>query len=395
MALSAQKQTTILPEPSAELKLHSAKLVTLVQQEIKKNGVIPFAQYMEMALYQPGLGYYSAGLHKFGAAGDFITAPELGSLFAQCLSKNILAVAEKLTAPEYNILEIGAGSGVLAADLLSLLEPAPQSYLILERSADLRQQQRLKIEAQCPQMLSRVEWLDTPPENFSGIIFANEVADALPVERFRIEQQQVLQQVVDLENESLVLRWTPATTELADAVEKLQLETPSRLADGYESEICLLLKPWLSGLLESLDQGVLLLADYGYPRHEYYHTGRNQGTLICHYRHRAHPDPLFWPGLQDITAFVDFTTLAEAGTELAQLIGYTTQADFLFDSGLRETLLTASTDDLPAQLKLAAEIKQLTLPAEMGYKFQFMGFSRGLGNTQIPGFKNSSWLHRL
>ncbi len=395
MALSAQKQTTILPEPSAELKLHSAKLTTVVQQEIKKNGAIPFAQYMEMALYQPGLGYYSAGLHKFGAAGDFITAPELGSLFAQCLSKNILAVAEKLTAAEYNILEIGAGSGVLAADLLSLLEPAPQSYLILERSADLRQQQHLKIKAQCPQMLSRVEWLDTPPENFSGIIFANEVADALPVERFRIEQQQVLQQVVDLENESLVLRWTPATTELADAVEKLQLEIPNRLADGYESEICLLLKPWLSGLLKSLNQGVLLLADYGYPRHEYYHSGRNQGTLICHYRHRAHPDPLFWPGLQDITAFVDFTTLAEAGTELAELIGYTTQADFLFDSGLREILLTESTEDLPTQLKLSAEIKRLTLPAEMGYKFQFMGFSRGLNQPQIPGFSGHGWLPRL
>ncbi len=392
--MSAQ-QGHALPEPNSDLKQLSAELHALLTDRINKNGALSFAEYMESALYQPGLGYYSAGLHKFGASGDFITAPELGSLFARSISQNILAVAEMLTTPEYSVLEIGAGSGVLAADLLKLLEPAPQSYLILERSADLRQQQRLKIEAQCPEMLPRVEWLDAPPENFNGIIFANEVADALPVERFRIEQKQVLQQVVGLENESLVLRWAPAATELADAVKKLQSEMPNRLADGYESEICLLLKPWLSGLLESLDQGVLLLADYGYPRHEYYHPERNQGTLICHYRHRAHPDPLFWPGLQDITAFVDFTALAEAGTELGELIGYTTQADFLFDSGLRETLLSESTEDLPAQLKLAAEIKRLTLPAEMGYKFQFMGFSRGLDNAQIPGFNNSSWLHRL
>lgn len=395
MPSSEQTHNYALPEPDPTLKLISAELQSLITDRIKQDGALSFADYMESALYQPGLGYYSAGLHKFGTTGDFVTAPELGKLFARCLSQNILAVAEKLATTQYSVLEIGAGSGVLAADLLELLEPAPDKYLILERSADLRQQQRQKIEEQCPQMLARVEWLNAPPENFKGIIFANEVADALPLERFRIEENKILQQFVAIKDNSLALQWAPARAELAKAVENLQAEMKAPLADGYESEICLLLRPWLGGLLESLQQGVLLLADYGYPRAEYYHPDRRQGTLICHYRHRAHPDPLFWPGLQDITAFVDFTALAEAGIEMAEIIGYTSQAEFLFDSGLREILLAESTDDLPTQLKLSAEIKRLTLPAEMGYKFQFMGFSRGLNQPQIPGFNDHGWLPRL
>ncbi len=387
-----------MPEPTTETKRLSARLVATLTDRINASGALSFAEYMESALYQPGLGYYSAGLHKFGADGDFITAPELGSLFARCLSQNILSVAKQLPERDsYSVLEIGAGSGVLAADLLNLLEPAPHHYLILERSADLRQQQRLRIEAECPQLLHLVTWIDAPPENFSGVVFANEVADALPVERFRIQQQQVLQQYVGLENQNLKLQWVAASPELKTAVEKLQTDLGEAFADGYESEICLLLKPWLTGLLESLEQGVLLLADYGYPRTEYYHSDRSEGTLICHYRHRAHPDPLYWPGLQDITAFVDFTALAEAGdgSNECELLGYTSQADFLFASGLQEFMLAENTADLKSQLLLSAEVKQLTLPAEMGYKFQFMGFSKGLDNPDIPGFVDYGWLPRL
>lgn len=392
-------QDSILPEPSADLKLHSARLVAVLSQRIKDNGPLSFAEYMEAALYQPGLGYYSAGLHKFGAEGDFITAPELGDLFARCLASSFTAVATELIAGDdtYDFLEIGAGSGVLAVDLLKHLDPLPKRYLILERSADLREQQRLRIESHCPKMLERVQWLDAPPTDFRGIAYANELIDALPIERFRISDDVIQQQFVELDNDRLALSWKTANNSLTNEVNSLQTTLRQPLAQAYESEINLLLAPWLGGLLENMEQGLLLLSDYGYPRSEYYFPDRNQGTLICHYRHRAHPDPLFWPGLQDLTAFVDFTAVAEAGDGVNgwELAGYTSQADFLLDSGLGELMQGEPLDNFQAQLELANQIKKLTLPAEMGTRFQFMGFSRGLGKQLIPGFGGTDWRHRL
>lgn len=399
MSSPATHQGSILPEPSADLKLHSARLLDVLARRIQDTGPLSFAEYMEAALYEPGLGYYSAGLYKFGAEGDFITAPELGDLFARCLANSFSAVAKQLcaAASSYDFLEIGAGSGALAADLLQQLNPLPQHYLILERSADLREQQRLRIESSCPQLLARVQWLDAPPANFRGIAYANEVIDALPVERFRMHSDAVEQQYVGLQNDKLVLKWKAAGSAVEKAVRELQAELEYPLTDGYESEINLLLKPWLGGLLESMDQGLFLLSDYGYPRPEFYFPERNRGTLICHYRHRAHPDPLLWPGLQDITAFVDFTAVAEAGdgTNGWELAGYTSQADFLLDSGLGEVMQAGALDDFQAQLQLANQIKKLTLPAEMGTRFQFMGFSRGLSGDAIPGFGGIDWRHRL
>ncbi|MCF6225098.1 MAG: SAM-dependent methyltransferase [Xanthomonadales bacterium] len=399
MSFAASTQASILPEPSADLKQHSTRLLDLLKQRIRNNGPLSFADYMEAALYQPGLGYYSAGLHKFGAAGDFITAPELGDLFARCLANTFAPVATQLCAagPTYEFLEIGAGSGALAADLLQQLDPLPGRYLILERSADLREQQRQRIEARCPQLLQRVHWLDAPPENFRGIVYANEVIDALPIERFRIHNNSVQQQYVGLENECLVTHWQSAGAPVKAAVAQLQSELGYAFVGGYESELNLLLKPWLSGLLESMQQGLLLLSDYGYPRPEFYLPERDQGTLMCHYRHRAHTDPFFWPGLQDLTAFVDFTAVAEAGDGVNgwQLTGYTSQADFLFDSGLAEIMQTEVLDNFRRQLQLAGQIKTLTLPAEMGTRFQFMGFDRGIDAENLPGFGGSDWRHRL
>ncbi len=399
MSFPVTNQDSILPEPPADLKQHSARLLEVLSQRIRENGPISFSDYMEAALYEPGLGYYSAGLHKFGSEGDFITAPELGDLFARCLANSFAAVAEQLCAESlsYDFMEIGAGSGALAADLLKFLEPLPQRYLILERSADLREQQRLRIQSQCPELLNRVEWLDAPPKNFTGISYANEVIDALPVERFRINKTEIQQQFVDYDLGKLTLCWKTATDKVSAAVNHLQTELGHALPDAYESEINLLLGPWLAGLLESMDKGLLLLSDYGYPRPEFYLDARNQGTLICHYRHRAHPDPLFWPGLQDLTAFVDFTAVAEAGDGINgwELVAYTSQANFLFDSGLIELMQGEAQDDFQAQLKLAAQIKKLTLPAEMGTRFQFMGFGRDLSHNQIPGFRGSDWLHHL
>ncbi|MCF6264309.1 MAG: SAM-dependent methyltransferase [Xanthomonadales bacterium] len=399
MSLVAPHQDSILPEPSADLKQHSSRLLDLLKQRIRDNGPLSFAEYMEAVLYQPGLGYYSAGLHKFGTAGDFITAPELGNLFARCLANSFAPVARQLctAGQSYEFLEIGAGSGALAADLLQQLNPLPERYLILERSADLREQQHQWIEARCPQLLERVHWLDAPPENFRGIAYANEVIDALPIERFRSHKNGLQQQYVGLENQQLVTHWQSAGEPVKTAVAQLQAELGYAFVDGYESEINLLLKPWLSGLLQSMQQGLLLLSDYGYPRPEFYLPERDQGTLMCHYRHRAHTDPFFWPGLQDLTAFVDFTAVAEAGDGINgwQLSGYTSQADFLFDSGLADIMQAEVVDDLPAQLQLAAQIKTLTLPAEMGTRFQFMGFDRGIDTDNLPGFGGSDWRHRL
>ncbi|HET6565494.1 MAG TPA: SAM-dependent methyltransferase, partial [Xanthomonadales bacterium] len=280
----------ILPEPTPELKELSRELCALMRAEIAATGFMPFSRFMEMALYQPGLGYYSAGLHKLGAAGDFITAPELGSLFAACLAKQVEQIAGELGG--YEILEVGAGNGRMAADLLRLVNPAsaPSRYRILERSADLRAVQQKTLAATVPEWLDRVQWLDAPAEeSWQGIILANEVVDALAVERFRLGSGKIEQAGVRIaEGDSPgqpEFEWTyrEAPPSLRSAVERLQLD-PGGL---YQSEILPGLPEWLAAISGSLHRGVALFIDYGYPRHEYYLPERSDGTLICNYRHRA------------------------------------------------------------------------------------------------------------
>ncbi len=373
----------ILPEPPEALKALSRELVARVRERAEAEGWLSFAEFMEMALYEPGLGYYSAGLAKLGEGGDFITAPELGAVFARCLARQVAEAGERLGSA-WDVLEIGAGSGRMAADLLRALvedgAPLPERYLVLERSADLRDRQATRLREQVPELADRVTWLDAPPAKpWRGVLLANEVLDALAVERFRITENGIEQLGVALDDQDLDWAARPAPPDLARAVTRLQQRLPGPLPAGYVSEHCLRLAPWLASVTETLEQGLALFADYGYPRSLYYHPERREGTLVCQFRHRAHFDPFHWPGLQDLSAFVDFTALAEAADAAGlEVAGYTTQAAFLFGCGLESVL--ADLPELPPRERqaLAHEVRELTLPGAMGEKFQLMALTRDL-----------------
>ena len=376
-----------LPAPDADAQAHSETLRQLIQREITASGGhISFARFMQLALYAPGLGYYSAGLHKFGAAGDFVTAPELGTLFARCLAQQCLPLLQELG--EADLLEVGAGSGALATDLLLALEPhgqLPRHYYILELSADLRQRQARQLHERAPHLAARVQWLESLPQQpLRGIVLANELLDAMPVERFRIDAGGLQQLCVAWQGNEFVWHTTPADAALAGGIQS-RIDTTS-LPSGYTSEINLQAEAWLRSMAGLLEAGVILLIDYGYPRAEFYHAGRPDGTLLCHYRHRAHANPLTLVGLQDITSHVEFTALAEAGTEAGlTLLGYTSQAAFLLASGITQLAEQSAGNDARAQMALAQEIKKLTLPQEMGELFKVMAFGRGI-DTPMTGF---------
>jgi SAM-dependent MidA family methyltransferase len=388
----------ILPEPPDELKQLSNELASRIREHIRERGPIPFSEYMEAALYEPGLGYYSAGLQKFGPGGDFVTAPELGELFGGCLARQIEQVCESMET--VSVLEIGAGSGRLAAVTLDRLAAAAGTeqveYRILERSAHLRQVQRETIERSAPELIDRVSWLDEPPGTaWSGVIVANEVADALPVERFCKSGDELVQLNVMADGDGFDWFPGPPRTHLAEAIDERLGDHFALLPEGYCSEINLALTAWLDGLTRQLERGCLLLIDYGYPREAYYHPQRSQGTLICHYRHRAVDQPFRWPGLQDITAFVDFTAVAEAASACGlECAGYTSQAMFLLGSGLDEEMAGIADQPVDKQMELAAEARQLTLPTEMGEKFQVMALTRDLDLT-LRGFADFDQRHRL
>lgn len=378
-----------LRAPSPEAQARSAALLARVSERIAARGEpIPFAEYMELVLYAPGLGYYAGGLRKFGAEGDFVTAPEIAPLFSRCLARQCAEVLAELGGGE--ILEFGAGSGAMAAAILTELRQlgrTPRRYSILEVSGELRARQRETLAAAAPGELERVQWLDRLPEApLRGVVLANEVLDAMPVERFRIAPDGVRELRVDREGERLIWAEGPAGRRLAVTVERLQRDLPEPLAPGYSSEVNPALEPWLAGVADVLDAGVVLLIDYGHPRREYYHPERATGTLMCHYRHRAHPDPLILPGLQDITAHVDFTAVAQAGADAGlQLAGYTTQAHFLLGAGLATLLADSDPTDVRRHLALTQQVKTLTLPGEMGERFKALAFTRGF-DAPLAGF---------
>lgn len=383
-----RKQGTVneLPAPSPEALAHSERLVAFIREEIDAaGGSLGFDRFMELALYAPGLGYYSAGSCKFGEAGDFVTAPELSPLFSRCLAHQCAEVLAVIDGGA--ILEFGAGSGVMAADLLADLESSdalPSKYYILELSADLRARQQETLREKVPQLLERVSWLDGLPEaGFRGVVLANEVLDAMPVHRFRVRNAKPYELCVVPEGEGFALREEEPGEELAAAIAKLQQQV--EFPEGYESEVNLRAEEWVRGLAAFLEQGVALLIDYGFPRNEFYHTQRSRGTLMCHYRHRAHEDALILPGLQDITAHVDFTAMAEAAVEAGLSVrGYTSQANFLLANGLTE-LLNEVQGDMRQQLTLAGQVKRLTMPGEMGELFKVMALARGW-DRPLQGF---------
>ncbi|MGD2138695.1 MAG: SAM-dependent methyltransferase [Gammaproteobacteria bacterium] len=385
------------PEPSPEALATSRRLAALIRTEIDAaGGSIPFSRYMELCLYTPGLGYYSAGLGKFGPGGDFVTAPEISPLFGRCLARCCGAVLAE--AGGGDMLEFGSGSGRLAVDVLGELErlnSLPEKYFILERSATLRQRQQELLRQQCPALFSRVAWLERLPDSgFRGILLANEVLDAMTVERFRCNGDTMELLHVGRQGEVFELRWQLVRDEALQGVLKALLD-PAAAATGYVSEISLTLGPWLQSVAEVLEQGLLLLIDYGYPRHEYYHPQRRSGTLMCHYRHRAHDDVLRWPGLQDITAHVDFTAVAEAATAARlEVAGFTTQAHFLIDCGLERILQEAHPVDSLDRLKQAQQAKTLIMPGEMGERFKCIGLTRGI-EQPLPGFRMQDLRNRL
>lgn len=380
-----------LPEPSADERAHSGRLVAMLRDEIAAHGPMPFQRYMERCLYAPGLGYYSAGTTKFGEAGDFTTAPELGELFARCV---VQATAPVLAAcgDGADFLELGGGSGAFAEVALRAMHEAdalPRHYLILEPSADLRERQRERLSAALPaNAVARVKWLDRPPSApWRGVLFANEVVDALPVVRFAIRDGAVFEEVVAVDADGRLIREDrPASEVTEQAVRALERELGAPFAEGYRSELLPQLASWIAAIAGPLEAGAMLLVDYGFARREYYLPGRRDGTLMAHYRHRAHADPLYLPGLNDLTASVDFTALAEAGGKAGfALVNYLPQSAFLMAAGLPRAFEAAygAAPDEAARYRLAQQVKRLTLPEQMGERFQAMLFARGLDPLPI------------
>ncbi|HEY8011078.1 MAG TPA: SAM-dependent methyltransferase [Rudaea sp.] len=374
-----------LPEPSADVRAHSERVAAVIRDEIAAaDGALDFARYMELALYAPGLGYYSAGAAKFGAAGDFVTAPELGSVFARCLARAVAPALRDGVLLDHDILELGPGSGALAVDLLRELErldALPARYRMLERSADLRERQRGTIVEHCAHLLDRVEWLDAPPpEPWCGVLIANEVIDALPVRLFALRDEGVFVRNVAVDaHDRFVWREQAANATFANILDQILGDGVRTLPRPYSSEICTLLAPWLAEVARTLERGSAFLIDYGYAHGEYYHAQRSAGTLRCHYRHRAHDDPLILPGVQDITASVDFDALARAGAAAGFVVAaHSTQAQFLIAHGLDEVFAQAhaQASDEAARYALAQQVKRLTLPSEMGERFRVMELRR-------------------
>ncbi|HYM87456.1 MAG TPA: SAM-dependent methyltransferase [Pseudoxanthomonas sp.] len=382
-ALPLNRSAAELPVPSDDARRHSERLVEKVRAEVEEHGGwISFTRYMEMALYAPGLGYYVAGAAKLGSEGDFVTAPEVSPLFGRTLAAQ---VADILAHTGGGVLELGAGSGTLALTLLEGLQARkrlPERYRILEVSPELVQRQRRLLRQRLPGLVDRVEWITSLPPHFTGVVVANEVLDALPVHLLAWHEEGVSERGVTCEGEGFAWKERGlAPGVLRDAAAALQIEAP------YLSELSIAAPALIRTLAGALDQGVLLCVDYGFGRREYYHPQRNRGTLMCHYRHRAHDDPFFSPGLQDITAHVDFTSVAEAGIEAGlQLIGYTTQGQFLINSGIAELLARTPADQTAAYLPLAAGVQKLVSPAEMGELFKVIALGRGV-QPPLAGFR--------
>jgi len=388
-----------LPAPDPTAAEYSRRLQARIHAAVQAaGGALPFDRYMEMALYEPGLGYYSAGQRRFGAGGDFTTAPLTSSLFSRTLALQCAEVLGTLGGGE--ILEFGAGTGRMAADLLAELDARnalPQRYRIVEVSAALRQEQAQTFAELPPEVAGRIDWLDALPGTpVRGLILANEVMDALPVKRFQLDGEAIRELAVTDTGNGLGWTLSPPAAGLERAAEGIRAGAVESLPAGYVSEWCPGLPGWLGALADVLEAGVALLVDYGYPRREYYHPQRSMGTLICHYRHRAHDDPLWWPGLQDITAFVDFTAAADAAAAAGlDVLGFNTQAHFLMGAGMPRLLEEAAEErDESAMAALNQQAKTLVMPQGMGERFKVLGLGRAYGHP-LSGFALIDQRHTL
>ena len=386
-----------LPAPSPDALAHSEKLHDHIVQTIEcHGGLISFEQFMSACLYTPALGYYAAGAEKFGEAGDFVTAPDISPLFGVCVANQVDEVFARIGGGD--ILEVGGGRGTLAPQILQSLaahDHLPAHYFILETSPDLRDRQRQQLESIDPPGAESVRWLDAlPDDGFRGVVIANELLDAFATQRVRIDGQQVTEICVANGYPGFKFAERPADEALRAQVQELVQRLPQALPRGYVTEVNRLRVPWVKQTLACLDEGLLLLLDYGYPAREYYHPERTAGTLSCFYRHRTHANPLILVGLQDITSHVDFSQIAAAsrGTG-AGLGGFTTQANFLLSCGL----LSALEGQQPGSrqyLEAASQLKTLTLPGQMGELVKVMGFTQSMPGPLL-GFTHrdlSAWL---
>ncbi len=392
LPLNRHSEPERLPPLSDEEQRQSDALARVIVDEIERaGGIIEFSRYMESVLYAPGLGYYASGRQKFGEAGDFVTAPELGNLFARCMARQAVEILDRLGGG--SILEVGAGSGALAADLLvemGRLGALPDRYLILETSAILQASQRETLSRQGVLVTQRVDWLRTWPAGFRGLVVANELLDALPVQRFCVAANGV---------RLLGVRWDggrfhETTFDAADPRLSERLAT-FELPLGYISEWHPQAHAWVRSVADMMDAGVVLVIDYGFPAHEFYHRDRNRGTLMCHYRHRAHDDPYIRVGVQDITAHVDFSACASAGREAGlEVLGYTQQAAFLLSLGLAQLADQEVPESVVDRVTFAQQLKILMHPSEMGELFKVIALGKGVA-PPLAGFQLSDHRGRL
>ncbi len=374
-----------LPLPDAAAIAHSARLVDVIAARTEtRGGVIGFDEYMQMALYEPGLGYYSAAATKFGASGDFVTAPEISPLFGFCLARQAAAViAQGCSA---RILEFGAGSGKLCAQILNRL-PTLERYQVLDLSADLKQRQQNYLRGELSvELFHKIEWLSSLPEEFDGIVLANEVLDAMPV-HILSKQEEWLERGIGYDGQGFTWQTFTPKQRVIDSIRSIE----SRLGDfaeGYRCELNLNYGPWLKALAQACKRALILIIDYGYEQNQYYHPTRGQGTLTCHYQHRVHTDPLVYPGLQDITAFVDFDACADAAEANGfELSGLVTQGQFLLANGLlEEAQRQAEGSDSLSQLTLSQQVGTLSLPQEMGEKFKVLAMQKNMA-LELPAMQ--------
>jgi len=399
MPHSRTPRSAVLPTPTDDALAHHQRLVERIRSEIvAAGGQITFARFMELALYAPGLGYYVAGQQKFGREGDFITAPELSPLFSRCLARQCQQIFAA-NVPRH-ILEFGAGSGVMAAHILTELETLgapPERYEILELSAELQQRQRATIEQHAPHLANRVAWLSELPEpGWKGIILANEVLDAMPVHAVTFDASGNWERYVKLDGEEFAWDLGPlSNSALAAEATRVRDELGADWPEHYETEIGIAGQGWIRSLGTLLAEGAILAIDYGFPEHEYFHPDRAQGTLMCHYRHRAHTDPLTLAGLQDITAHVDFSSIANAAVSVGLHVdGFTSQAYFLLGCGLDKFLTKEQEKDDKAYFSATTQAKLLTLPSEMGELFKVIALTKNI-DVSLMGFAAYDQRRRL
>jgi len=373
-----------LPKPDPSSLAHSRRATDYIRERIAEaGGSISFAEYMHHALYAPGLGYYTAGATKFGAEGDYVTAPEVSSIFGRVLARQCAEVLEQVQGG--SILEYGAGSGKLAVDMLEALAGfgrLPSRYRILEVSPDLRERQQVYVCEHAPLYAELVEWVDDVPDGLRGVIVANEVLDSIPVERFVRRPDGVRQLRVAAADGGFAWVEAPAPESVARYVAVVERDLGRALPDAYVSEICLATSPWIGGMSHALREGVAFLFDYGVSRSDYFAAERSDGWLRCHFRHHAHNDPLILPGVQDLTAWVDFSSVAVAAVAQGfDIAGYSAQAQFLMAGGLEDEMQGIASLPLEQQVQLSQQVKTLTLPGEMGERFKCIALRKGAITT--------------